>query len=847
MPLLLLVAAALAVDVVTLDLDTWEVLRPDPPAPRHAPTTEVLERRVVLASEEGAWRVQADWTVAAAPGADLRLAAVDLVPEVLTVDGRPADAAATGDGLHLGMGPGVHRVRLVGTLPRQATGTPVDLLPATRGWVEVPEGFVVGADGALAWLEEGWATGAGVLTVAPAPARAPTGPVAVAEVGLGVTVGAADVDVRARVRWRVRRGRLDAVELRVPGAPPDVVVEGVGVAEVVREGDRVRVRLDGPVPRVDLTLAWSRPLPEGARLAWAWPRLEVLGASEGQRAALLARDTDAAVEPPRGELVLVEDLPAVARDLVRGEPVAALAGDVRGEITVVRGVPADQPRLWVDVASWVVGLSDEGRVLAQGTLTVRNERAAGLSLRLAPGQRLIAAAVGGRPVAVVRRGEAWELPLPRSVETVRGLVSFPVDLTVLETAGRPWSPGAVAVDLRLPELEAPVGVRRVTVNLPPGYLARPGADGVVDAFTEGEGLAYGFGVADEARAHELFADALQAWQENRFEVAQDKVDALRAMGAVHGNVDLLDDNLQVVRGGTVDADAEAVARVRAQAKARAFDAYAAQEETVRRARKAEAVGDAEGAAAAYREVSRNAAALAGLEAGGGRQAVLEDRAREALTAEAPPAPPVPTEAGLADRRRAAGLFPEAGPDWVSDDPGPPVAAAPPDPADVDESRFVRPELPDRELRYELAGMEVWDGALVGRASGWIGGGAAGHGIASRGEVLTKDFLRKVPTGRSYQEAVQFEIGSEAMVSDGRGRGRARRRGVDRTRGMPLSVLDAPPGSGPVSEDGPLLVTAAGVAAVVPVFDATVRFQHVLVEPGDAPALTVLARPTRRSR
>jgi hypothetical protein len=209
--------------------------------------------------------------------------------------------------------------------------------------------------------------------------------------------------------------------------------------------------------------------------------------------------------------------------------------------------------------------------------------------------KLLAVQVEGRPVAAVSDPTGWRIPLPRSVETMRGLLSFPIELTVIATDDVAWADGEDAV-VALPVVDAEVAVRRVTLNLPRGAraLGADGDGGRVAAFSEGDGLAYGFAEGvDQARASALYQDALGAWMKNDFGEAQQRLDELKQIGGDNENVNRLQSNLDLVGGQVASSGDEALARrLKDQARARSLDEEQRQEDVLRYADEQLAAGQA---------------------------------------------------------------------------------------------------------------------------------------------------------------------------------------------------------------------------------------------------------------
>ncbi|MEZ4236279.1 MAG: hypothetical protein R3F59_08985 [Myxococcota bacterium] len=622
LPLLAAILASLATPAagadgeVILGRDRFvQLLPPDAEPPAPAPDPLVVARSTALRPRDGQLDVDASWRILAPRRApvSLRLAGPEVRVERVDVDGEPAPVQLDAEGATVlsVLVDGPTTVRIRGTVPRDPRqGVAVSLLPAGTGQVDLPAGWV--AQGAVL-AADGRTLGApAVLEVAPAPEASDRGTLVLGEVALGLTVADAEVRVRGRLRWRIARGALDRVSLTLPGAGADLAVTSPQLASVARTGDRVEVTLREPERAlVALDVAWTLPAPPGESASLAVPAVALDGVFRTTAALQLARD---------GELDLVPrvdaeprpgaELPAWARDLVDGTPTAAFVGPAGGDVTLLRYQPADAPPTLVDVASYTVATSAEGRLLMRALYAVRNDRGAVLRVTAPPGTSPIGARVGGDEVRLARDPDdpaTWLVPLEKSVETVEGLLAFPVEVLLLgeDTA---W-PRRARRELVLPTVDAEVAASRLVLHLPPGWgpRQRPGRGDVVDAFTEGAGITYGFATGDAraAQAELLFQAAVDAWKSNDFDDTGVLLDQLGELGASNSEIDKLRSNVLVIEGAT-DAkggkDGEALAmerRVREQAKARSDADQRAWEEELKKADQAYAAGDYEEATRSY--------------------------------------------------------------------------------------------------------------------------------------------------------------------------------------------------------------------------------------------------------
>ncbi|MCA9662011.1 MAG: hypothetical protein KC486_26970 [Myxococcales bacterium] len=679
---LLLGILALAPPAGTVDVDgaRWRALVEGAPREVELPGPQVAERQVQIAREGDGLVIRGRWSIRAlrpgwfmgdllGPHADIRKA---------TWNGKPAAIERVDDGIvvagYVDRDIVLEVEAFIAGDPSEAPLT-LELLPAIRGRVELPPAFAEGSiiratvptpvppqtteeaenhDDAPALPPEiadlppprrgdVLLTGAGQLRLSEAPRQpADAGTLVTATSGVGLTIGDAELRGRAQIRFNVLRGALDRVSLDARGLGDDLEVTGAGIRDWRRSGDRIEVELQAPVRgRLDLTLRWSAAVAKAAESSQQLPQIAPQGVFRSSYALQLARDGEIEVLPELDGWTAVAgaELPEWGRGLVEGTPTAAYtAADTRsGRLGLLRFVPVEGPPVVVDVAGITVATSREGRLLMRAHYEVRNERAAHLKITPPPGMRILGARVAGETALPARGSDgAWLIPLKRSIETVKGALSFAVEVTLLSDASATddrWG-RRERRELALPRVSAPVAVTRLTLHLPPGYtsLRDPGEGDVVAEFTRGEGITYGMGFGDvgAAEADARFQAAVSSWMSNDFEAAQAELDALKEMGAQNENIERLQANLDVIQGGSSGGDAAAERRIKEQAKARAVDDYQRQEKTKQKAEEYRASGEYDKAEAEYEKALEIGERLALLEQ---EESVEQKRTNEALALE----------------------------------------------------------------------------------------------------------------------------------------------------------------------------------------------------------------------
>jgi tetratricopeptide (TPR) repeat protein len=617
-PSVLAIVLLAATPTVTLDLDSWRLLvaaAADPEPEAETPLEPYASRRDVrLVVHEDHVRVEVSWRIEPGDAAWFvePLLGPAARPESVTWDGRRARAHALRRG-YVVVEPldGSVTVGAVATLEWDGVGVlPIHLLKAVRGnlRVEIPGrdlraelvGWAVSAGDGRFW------TGSDRLGLSLVPRKVPAPrPILLGEIATGVTYGDAVAQGQARVRVVPRRGTVDRIVIRHRGLGEDVRVDGPDVASARIDADRIVVELVRPRETVvEITLKWTRSLDDDPATE-PIPILSLEGVVHTEAWLQVARTGDGEVLPRvRGTRAARTALPEWANGLVSGPVVASYGPEPArgGRVSLPRFQLDDGPPAVVEIADYAAAVSPQGRVLVRARYTVRSDRARFLHLVPPPGARLLAVRVDGRDTRPLRMDDGrWRLPLARSVASVGGLISFPVELAWLAD-GSAWMAQETRI-LHLPRIDAPIAVQRAVVHLPPGWRPTAGQrrDGRVPRFSRGHGARFGFARDDAGdekleQARALLSSAVQAWRGNRFDDLRRRLAALEALGARSDDIDLLRANLDLLDGNSTSGPAR---RVRGRARARATKdrlAYDRLRDEAKKARRRGRYDDAEAAA-----------------------------------------------------------------------------------------------------------------------------------------------------------------------------------------------------------------------------------------------------------
>jgi hypothetical protein len=295
-----------------------------------------------------------------------------------------------------------------------------------------------------------------------------------AEVAASVTVGESLASGRSVVRYEIQNAPVQEFRLRVPSAWRNVDITGAGVRRRDQTntpaGVEWRVELQNKV-RGDyrLLVQWEEPRSGTNRLALAG--LETLGVErETGTVALAVKGQLQLVPDPAGDALLkidARELPGWASEAGSSPAVLTyryLRPGWRLALDVKRFSDAAVLQALVESARFRTVVADDGQMMTQMTLKVRNNGRQNLELSLPPGAQVWAATVDGEPVRPAKREGKLLLPL----EGARGdHRDVSIELTYVATGRFPRTSGRV--ELVSPRLDIPLKDASWDVFLPPDH------------------------------------------------------------------------------------------------------------------------------------------------------------------------------------------------------------------------------------------------------------------------------------------------------------------------------------------------------------------------------------------
>ena len=354
-----------------------------------------------------------------------------LVGPELVISDVTGPAVATRGGLvaTLSPGEGVATIVVHGTLDPSAPGAAsLAVLPTPRQHVHLDApGLDAEATGAI----DGWLASTDRLQLAwrPHVATPPSSPPPLlrAESATAVWADAGALQTRTRLRWHVLRGEVARFELDVSGLD-EVEAAGAALADARREGDRLVLVPRAPVHGTfEVDVSARAPVTDGDAPVPA-PRPV---ASRVTRYWTVGRAEDGELVPVGGpRAVPLRTVPEWGRGLSETPLESAWSGDSPLQVRVARFTPLMGPDTVIERAEIVVAAAREGRALVRTTWDVRNERRQYLHVTPPPGMTPMTARVSGVAALVLSDGAGGlYVPLEKSVETVQGLLTFPVEIT----------------------------------------------------------------------------------------------------------------------------------------------------------------------------------------------------------------------------------------------------------------------------------------------------------------------------------------------------------------------------------------------------------------------------------
>lgn len=272
--------------------------------------------------------------------------------------------------------------------------------------------------------------------------------------------------VQVRLDIAIVEGATDILELSLPSSVERLDITGPDVREVQTSGAQARVYLRGKLKEnTHLDVKWESALASGGLKSFEglqvsdghWVEGTLLVSNSEGDAEVLAEGS-AGLEP-----IALADVSTQARALLQGKPV--LAYQVTGrqfsaQVDVLRLSEFALRESIADLGQYELTYLEDGSVMGRARYEIRNRNKQFLTMRLPSGAQVLRAQVNDKTVAVSRsvqepRAEqSFQIPLIRSTASVKGLVSFPVEVTYLTRTSSVQKKGDLS--LPLPRIDLPI-------------------------------------------------------------------------------------------------------------------------------------------------------------------------------------------------------------------------------------------------------------------------------------------------------------------------------------------------------------------------------------------------------
>jgi len=278
------------------------------------------------------------------------------------------------------------------------------------------------------------------------------------------------VSARALVKFDIANAPVKEFRLRVPAAAKNVEITGVNIRRRDQQTNEWRVELQHKV-RGDyvLTVTWELPKAAKSNLV-ELAGVEALGVERESGSLVLAAKPPLQVTD-RGASELLSKMDVSELPAWTGRPPEAAVLAYRYvrpgwslRVEARRYAEAEVLQALVDSARFTTVVADDGQVMTEASLSVRNNGKQHLEIQLPAGATVWSAFVAGEAVRPSRREGRLLLPLERTAASDAPII---VELTYVGEDKFPKRRGPVA--LASPKFDVPLKNARWDLFLPPDY------------------------------------------------------------------------------------------------------------------------------------------------------------------------------------------------------------------------------------------------------------------------------------------------------------------------------------------------------------------------------------------
>lgn len=277
------------------------------------------------------------------------------------------------------------------------------------------------------------------------------------------------VSGRSLARFDIANAPVKEFRLKIPAALKNVEITGANIRRRDQNGEEWRVELQSKVRgSYLLTVTWEQAKDSRSNLV-TLAGLSAVGVERETGAlALIARPPLQLTEKLSGDLLNKIDARELPDWAGRADDATALAfkylrPGYQLTVELKRYEEAAVLQALVDSARLSTVVADDGQMMTEMSLAVRNNGRQHLEIELPPGATVWSAFVAGQPVRPSKRTGKLLLPLERSV----GDAPIAIEVTYVSTNKFPKSRGAV--EMISPKLDVPLKNAHWDLYLPPDY------------------------------------------------------------------------------------------------------------------------------------------------------------------------------------------------------------------------------------------------------------------------------------------------------------------------------------------------------------------------------------------
>jgi hypothetical protein len=277
---------------------------------------------------------------------------------------------------------------------------------------------------------------------------------------------------RALVRFEIQNAPVKEFRLKIPAAFKNVEITGANIRRRDQNGEEWRVELQNKVVGTHvLTVTWEQPWSvkgQGKEALFDATGVEALGVERETGALAVIAKSQLQIAPKNASAELiradVQELPdwAGRADDSTVLVYRYLRPGYKLSLAAQQFAQAEVLQALIDNARLTTVVADDGQMMTELTLSVRNNGRQFLEITLPKGAQVWSAFVAGQAVKPSLRDGKLLLPLERAGDS-----AIAVELIYVSAEKFPRTKGAV--DLASPALDVPVKNARWELYLPPDY------------------------------------------------------------------------------------------------------------------------------------------------------------------------------------------------------------------------------------------------------------------------------------------------------------------------------------------------------------------------------------------